>query len=313
MPKKLPKNPADYIVPLNINGLEGRLLHLPAPKNKSASVEILFIYGHHSSLERWWGLMQVLNRYAPVTMPDMPGFGGMDSYYKLGKKPSIDNLADYLAAFIKMRYKRKKIVIAGMSFGFVVATRMLQKYPELTKKVVMMVSIVGFAHKDDFIFTKPRYHFYLQAGRMLSIKIPAFMFRHTALNTTILKKFYGRTRNAKHKFAQAKDAEDLKNIKNTEVGLWHDNDVRTWAYTSTQFLQLDNCTKRIKLPIWHISAKNDHYFDNHVVEQHMRTIFTDFYGADINLEAHAPSVIATEKDAAPLVPLRIRRALGKLS
>src|SRR3569623_1590822 len=158
MPTKLPQNPADYIVPLNINGLEGRMLHVPAPKGKRSDVEIMFIYGAHSSLERWWGLMQVLNDYAAVTMPDLPGFGGMDSFYRIGKKPTIDNLADYLAAFVKMRYKRKKVVIAGMSFGFVIATRMLQRHPELVKKVELMVSIVGFAHHDDFIFPPVRYY-----------------------------------------------------------------------------------------------------------------------------------------------------------
>ena len=76
MPKKAPRNPADYIVPLNINGLDGRLLHMPAPEGKSKNMEILFIYGHHSSIERWWGVVQVLNRYGAVTMPDLPGFGG---------------------------------------------------------------------------------------------------------------------------------------------------------------------------------------------------------------------------------------------
>src|SRR3712207_1180020 len=98
---KITRDPADYIEPLNINRLEGRMLRLPAPDTKQAAGrEILFVYGHHSSLERWWGLIQALNRYGAVTMPDLPGFGGMDSFYKIGKKPTIDNLADYVAAFI---------------------------------------------------------------------------------------------------------------------------------------------------------------------------------------------------------------------
>src|SRR5205085_11669969 len=101
MPHKVTRNPVDYIVPLNINGLEGRVMHLPAPKTKKAGQrEILFVYGLHSSLERWWGLTQVLNRYGAVTMPDLPGFGGMDSFYTIGKKPTLDNMADYLAAFV---------------------------------------------------------------------------------------------------------------------------------------------------------------------------------------------------------------------
>jgi pimeloyl-ACP methyl ester carboxylesterase len=312
MPKKLPRNSADYIVPLNINGLDGRMLHMPAPKNKPTNQEILFVYGHHSSLERWWGLVQVLNRYGAVTMPDLPGFGGMDSFYTIGKKPTIDNLADYLAAFIKLRYKRKKVAIAGMSFGFVIATRMLQRYPELTKKVILLVSIVGFAHHDDFTFSKSRYNFYLNATRLLSFRLAATTFRYTALNTQVLRNVYGRTHNAKHKFAQAKSAEETEYLKDVEVGLWHDNDVRTWAYTTPQFLKFDNCQVKVDLPVWHVAAKADHYFDNHLVEQHMRIIFKDFKKADYDMTTHAPSVIADEKAAAPLIPAKLRRVLSKL-
>jgi len=304
------RNPADYIMPLDINSMQGRVLHLPAPKGKTK--EILFIYGHHSSLERWWGLMQVLNHYAAVTLPDLPGFGGMDSFYTIGKEPTIDNLADYLAAFIKLRYKNKKFVLAGMSFGFVVATRMLQRYPELTKKVSLLVSIVGFAHHEDFTFSPLRYNTYYSGTQILSRRIPAILFRHTALNPWILRNFYGRTHNAKHKFAQAKDAEELERLKDVEVGLWHDNDVRTWAFTTAEFLKFDNCTVRVELPIWHVAAKTDHFFDNHRVEQHMRVIFKDFHKAEVDLKAHAPSVIADEKMAEPLIPPKLRRVLAKL-
>lgn len=286
------------------------MLRLPPPSGKSA--ELLFVYGHHSSLERWWGLMQVLNRYGAVTMPDLPGFGGMDSYYKLGKKPSIDNLADYLAAFIKLRYRRKKVAIAGMSFGFVIVTRMLQRYPELIKKVTLLVSIVGFAHKDDFTFSKPRYYFYLSATHVLSFRIPAKVFRYTILNSAILRPFYGRTHNAKHKFAEAKTKEDYKRLMDTEVLLWHNNDVRTWAYTSTQFLTFDNCKVQVQLPVWHVSAEADHFFDNHLVEQHMRVVFTDFKNVPVKVKNHAPSVIADAKSAAVLVPMKLRRVLAKL-
>src|SRR4051812_40524605 len=113
MAKQTSKEPAEFIKPLYINELQGRMLHMPAPKGKKR--EILFVYGHHSSLERWWGLMQDLNQYGAVTMPDLPGFGGMEDLYKIGKKPDVDTLADYLATFIRMRYKRKKVTIAGLS------------------------------------------------------------------------------------------------------------------------------------------------------------------------------------------------------
>lgn len=312
MPHIKSTSSADYIQPLNINGMDGRMVRMPAHK-KNSDREILFVYGLHSSLERWWGLVQVLNKYGAVTAPDLPGFGGMDSFYTIGKKPTLDNLADYLAAFIKLRYKRKKVMIVGLSFGFIVATRMLQRYPELSKKVTVLVSIVGFAHKDDFTFSKPRYLFYLYATRLLSFKVPSMFFHHVILNPVILRNFYGRTHNAKHKFAQANNAEEAALINKTEVDLWRNNDARTWAFTSNEFLTLDNCKVRVDLPVWHVGARVDNYFDNNVVEQHMRVIFNDYTFAELALNSHAPSVIATEKESAALIPANLKRFLSKLA
>lgn len=314
MPKTPSKNSADYIVPLNMNGLEGRMLRMPAPSTKQAAGrEVLFVYGSHSNIERWWGVAQVLNRYGAVTMPDLPGFGGMESFYKLGKKPNIDNMADYLAAFIKLRYKRKKLIIVGMSYGFIVATRMLQRYPELTKKVTLLVSIVGFAHKDDFTFSKPRFFAYSWGTKLLTYRLPAAVFYHLALNPWVLRTAYGRTHNAKHKYSLAKDQDEVRNIQDMEVRLWRDNDVRTWAYTINDFFKLDNCRVRVNLPVWHVGVSNDHFFDHTLVEQHMRVIFSDFDSAEFEMKAHAPSVLADEKDAAALFPPKLRRYLAKLS
>ena len=309
--KRTYSQPSDYIVPLYINRLEGRMLHLPAPKGKDHN-EILFVYGHHSSLERWWGLMQVLNKYGAVTMPDLPGFGGMDSFYKIGQKPTIDHLADYLAAFIRLRYKRKKIIIAGMSFGFVVATRMLQLYPEMTKKVTLMISVVGFAHHDDFTFSKYRYNFYLLLARTMSHRLPAVFFRYVCLNSVVLNAVYARTHNAKTKFADVSSSEEFKYLMDIEVGLWHDNDVRTHMYTTSQFLRLDNCKQRVAVPLWHVATKADHFFDHNIVEQHLRIIYKDFHSVEANLKSHAPSVLADEVMAAPLLPAALRKILAKL-
>ena len=303
-------NPADYIVPLAIGGLEGRMLHLPA--KSSGQREILFIYGHHSSLERWWGLMEVLNEYGSVTMPDLPGFGGMDSFYKLGQKPTIDALADYLAAFIKWRYKRKQVTIAGMSFGFVVVTRMLQKYPELSKKVTLLVSIVGFAHHDDFTFTRNRYNFYRILAGVFSHRPASWLFRYGALNKYVLHAAYARTHNAKTKFAGANTPEEFQKLMAIEIDLWQSNDVRTYMSTSVQMLQLDNCTMQVNLPVWHVSSANDHFFNHAIIEQHMRIIYNDFFDAPTTLPNHAPSVIADAEMAAPLLPDIIREQLLKL-
>ncbi|MCA9348284.1 hypothetical protein KC867_02650, partial [Candidatus Saccharibacteria bacterium] len=238
MNNKIPVIPEEYIVSLNMNGLRGRMLRLPPIKNKKR--EILLIYGHHSSLERMYGLAEALNSYGGVTLPDLPGFGGMDSFFKIGEKPDMDTMADYLASVVKLRYKSRRITIVGISYGFTVVTRMLQKYPDIAKKVDLLISVVGFAHYEDFTFSTTRRRMYIAASKLFSTRLPAMLFRNIALHPAIIRTFYAKTHNAKHKFADL-DVAETKALTEFEVHLWRINDVRTYMTTSSIFLRLNNC------------------------------------------------------------------------
>lgn len=308
MAKSKHKSPADYIIPLNMNGLQGRMMYLPPPKNKTK--EILFIYGHHSSLERWWGLAQVLNRYGSVTLPDLPGFGGMDSFYKIRRQPTIDNFADYLASFIKLRYKRRHITLVCMSFGFVVVTRMLQRYPDLAKKVDLLISVAGFTNGDEFTFSKTRFRMYLAGSRLFSTSLPALFFKNVVLNPSLIKGAYARTHNAKSKFSGL-SPNDKQAMLDFEVYLWHINDIRTHMSTCAQFLTLNNCEIQVALPVQHLSVSVDQYFDAYAVEQHLNIIFDTVTTHVAKLETHAPSLIADEKLASMLFPASIKRLLNQ--
>lgn len=302
-------NVEDYISPLVVNGMEGRMLHMPA--RGQAKREILVLYGHHALLERWWGLVQNFNQFGAVTMPDIPGFGGMDSFYKIGQKATLDNYADYLAAFIKMRYKHRRVSIVGISFGFLIITRMLQRYPELAGKVDFLVSAAGFMRRDDFTFTRRRFYFYRFTARLMAVPPMPFVFRHAFLNAPVLRLAYARTSNAKHKFEQAGGHDEFKRMMDMEIQLWQRNDVRTYMRTTTELLTVDNCREQVSLPVWHVYTKNDHFFDHSIVEQHMRVVFTDFHGAPIKLKTHTLSVLADKADASVLVPPVLKRALKK--
>ncbi len=308
MPKVEDKKFADYIVPLDINGLHGRMAKLPVPAGKKR--EILLLYGHHASLERLQGLAELLNDYGGVTMADLPGFGGMDSFYKIDQKPSLDNMADYLASFIKLRYRNRRFTIVAVSFGFLVATRMLQRYPEMAKKVDLLVSVVGFTHKSEFKFSPNRFRAYRYGASFFSNQLPALFFRNVCLHPLVIKTIYARTHNAKHKF-KGLSAEERKRALNFEVFLWRANDLRTHMDTSVSLLTVDNLQQKIDLPVWHLSVKKDNYFDNHVVEQHMRVIFSDFHEAPIEMDSHSASIIADKKESEPLVPLALRQVLKR--
>lgn len=298
----------DYIRPLEMNGLTGRMLYMPAPKNKKRN--ILLIYGHHSSIERMYGVAEDLNQYGSVTMPDLPGFGGMDSFYKIGMKPTIDSMADYLAAFIKLRYKNQTVTVCGMSLGFVIVTRMLQKYPSLTKKVDLLVSVVGFCHHDDYLFTKTRRNSYLLMSKVFSYRPFSDFFRNVILSPLVLRTAYSKMHNAKSKFANLSKA-DTKRTMDFEIYLWRCNEVRTYMRMGVAMLTLDNCQKRINLPVEHISVDNDQYFNHAFVEQHMRVVFTDFTDNKAIMDTHAPSIIADKQAAHSLIPKRIRTLLAR--
>lgn len=309
MAKKVQHEPAEYIHALNMNGLKGRMLRAPATR-KTAKREILMTYGHHALLERWWGLIENLQEFGTVTMPDLPGFGGMDSFAKIHQPPTIDNYADYLAAFIKLTYKRRRITIVGISFGFVVATRMLQKYPDMAKRVDLVVSMVGFMHRDDFLFPPLKRKTFIKATRVIAAHPLAWTIRYAALNKFVIRNIYARLGAGKRRFLEM-DPMQFDTLMDFEVRLWQANDVRTHWMTTSEFLNLDNCKTRIDLPVWHVSSSGDHYFNNTFVEQHMRVVFNDYTNEVMQSAAHTPSVLGDKKELSIMVPPGLRKVLRR--
>lgn len=309
MPKQNPPSVADYIESLQINGLEGRMLSYPAPANKSR--RILVIYGHHGMIERWWPLVENLHAYGAVTLPDLPGFGGMESFYKIGQRPNIDAYADYLASFIKMRYRRGKFTIVAISFGFLVVTRMLQKYPDIAKQVELSVSLAGFVHYDDFSFSRRQRLFYSSLSWLLSCRPLSFVTRHGVFSGPMIHWMYSIAPASKQR-VRAMSPEDAKRMIDMEVKLWAVNDMRTHWLTTSQFLRVDNCQfGSVKVPTWHVTNANDFYFDNDVVEQHMQVIFSDYHRVISKSKNHTPSVVADKKEAAVMLPRQIKQILNR--
>lgn len=290
-----------------MNGLQGRMVRMPMPKNKKR--EILFIYGQHASLERQFGLLEILNQYGAVTLPDLPGFGGMQSFYTIGERPTLDNLADYLAAFVKLRYKRKKVTIVAMSFGFVIVTRMLQRYPELTKRVDTLVSLVGFSHHEDFHMKRHNFLMLKGTSIILSRRLPSLFMRYVLLQPFFIRTTYKLLADNHSKLKDADNVERKRRI-NFEIGLWQNNDVRTWGATGFSMLTLDLCHTQIDLPVYHVAVSHDRYFDNNLVEQHLNVIYKRVTVIQSRMPDHGPTVVATAADAEPFIPRRLRRLLS---
>lgn len=257
-----------------MNGLHGRMLHIPAKKS-TTNRQILFLYGRRASLERYASLADLLAEYGTVSMPDMPGFGGMESFYKLHEKPTIDNLADYLAAFIKLRYKRRRLTIIGISTGFVVATRMLQKYPDIAKKVDLVVSMVGFTRKDDFTYSRTRLLIYRIASQLFRQSAPAWLVQKLVLRGLPLR-LHHQLKSRRDPSYKTLSTDDQRQRLQGEIELWRNNDFRTYAQTTLSALQIDLTHKQLPLRVYHLAVDKDKILDNAIVEQHMRIVYKDY-------------------------------------
>jgi len=309
MPKK-ELRPEDFIVPLSINSLDGRMLRMPSAKK--AGRDILLIYGHHANLERWFGLVENLVQYGNVTMPDLPGFGGMDSFYKINTRPNIDAFADYLAAFVKMRYRNKRVTVYAISYGFVVVTRMLQRYPELAQKIDLFIGFAGFMHESDILYGPKKRRFYRYVARFFATRPVAVIIRYCGLNKLVLRVLYKSFPNSRRRMIEVTPEEFKLNIDFEQI-LWQANDVRTHWLTTSEFLNLNNLGKHISTPVVHVVSKKDHYLNNISVEQHMRQVFTDYSQFVASTKAHVPGVLANKKQMAVMLPSGLRRLLNKKS
>ncbi len=300
------KIPANYIAPLFMNGLQGRMLRMPPPRGKKA--EFLIVYGHHGSLERCFGLAESFNEFGGVTVPDLPGFGGMKSFYRIGEKPDLDTLADYLAAFVKLRYRRSRLSIGGHSFGFLVVTRMLQKHPDIAKRVDILISITGFTRNDEFNLSPSKKFLYRSIARFFCRKLPSVFFRNVMLHPSIIKFYYARTSSGKAKLRGLSNEEREKILQN-EVRSWRSSDVRTYMMTIITMFSVDNCTQSVDAPVWHVMVNDDDYLNNQIVEQHMQVIFRSYQKIPTKMTRHSLGFIGDKKTASPLMPSQLRTML----
>lgn len=295
MTRAKPRQTADFIVPININGLRGRMLRLPPKRNKKR--EILLIYPHHSSIEKYIGLAEALNDFGGVTMPDIPGLGGMDSFYKVDIVPSLESFADYLATFIKLRYRNRRFTIAGISFGFLVVTRMLQKYPEIAKKVDLTVSIFGFAHHEELNVTRPKLRAQRFAYRFLARRLPAAFFRNVLLHPSTIRIFYNR------KYPENHELHDF------EAYLWRHNDLKTHMKAAHIRLTVNNLENRVDLPLHHVYMTSSGEFDHAIVDQHLQVVFSETHTYPLRVKKQRLMAVPDKRAARVWIPAGLKAIL----
>jgi pimeloyl-ACP methyl ester carboxylesterase len=103
------------------------------------SAPLVLIHGYPFDHTLWDFVSEPLRRNISVIAPDLSGFGGKPV---LKEAPSIDLLADEIAALLKSK-KIEKAVVAGMSMGGYVALALAERHPNLVAGLGLISTQAG--------------------------------------------------------------------------------------------------------------------------------------------------------------------------
>jgi|AntRauTorcE11897_2_1112592.scaffolds.fasta_scaffold26105_2 hypothetical protein len=303
--------PSEFINAITIDGINGRYAQIPAKSAKNTA-QILLLYGHHSSLERMYSTGQYLSRFGTVTILDMPGFGGMDSFYKVGQKPNLDNYANYLTKAIPQIFGSKtQFSTVCMSLSFMMFTRALQLDPQLAKQTKKFIGFVGFLGKSGFRYKPFKHSLFSSLTWLISLPVVTALAKLLLFNKYLLpiwlKLFYLLNPNYKaaSKFKQ-------ENVQAMEKDLWLKNDLRTHFSTVYMMLNARLPVTPVNQSVINIMVEHDQYFDHQKVAKSMEDIFTSYKPLKANIDAHAPSVVSLEEEVANLMPKSLKKELETL-
>ena len=294
------------IKPLSVAGLGGR--ELTAGKNSDNP--ILLLYGIHSSMERMASMTEFLADYGQVTLPDLPGIGGMDSFYKVNLRPSLDAYADYLYTYLQIRRPKKPMVIVAMSFGFLVATKMLQKYPNSRRWVRGVVSFVGFGRSSDFkVYSNNKLT--LAVCRIFSTRLGGWLVKTFVFNPLSLRIMFGIFKLFNPKYKHAQQTNPQASLK-MELDLWQVNDARTRfaIYDILFHFDLTKSGGKLDIPLHDVTTPTDQYFDPQKVTASLKKIYKRVESTPANMALHAPSIIGTKQEVAAIFSEDVKRILS---
>lgn len=298
-----------YYKPYIYKDLKGRYLHLPAV-NKEAKRTFVLLYGQHATLERIEPIIGALTEFGDVYAVDNPGFGGMDSSYKIHEYPSLKFYAGHLKNFLDTIVPKDRLVtLLGVSFGFQIITETLQDYPEFNPRIEQAISFVGFVSHKDFHLP-------------LSYKLPLIdvignlsrswfgskiveLFLHDWMITSI----YRLSKPIQAKVKSMKSS-DVKAYAGEQAWLWRVNDIRTHGVTAIDFIKKNDLTGyRIKTPAMHVGVPKDHLLDNSLVVKELSKIYEPFETFELHLANHAPLDLDSKEKVLDLLPEELRSKL----
>ncbi|HEY2004438.1 MAG TPA: alpha/beta hydrolase [Candidatus Saccharimonadia bacterium] len=281
-----------------MSGLKGRVFNHPSRKERGGRT-IVFVYGIHGSLERFYGVIHYLARFGRVVAPDLPGFGGMPSFYSVGSRPSPDAYGDYLAEFIRQELPDGQLTLVGLSYGFVVITRMLARHPDLQSRADMAVSVMGLADGRDLAMS-PVLRCACEA--LLGIaRTPVLgrVLQYIITRRWLLRLMYTDRNPKVRSLPQSLRPEIIR----FESYLWNCNDMRTYGACMHELFHLRQPTgPLIKTPAHHISTPHDHWLNIDSAERHIRALYGNLTSHTSTVMKHGGLAYDSEDEAKEIIP-----------
>jgi len=292
------------VTPLSLMGLHGRMLVHPSRKAGTKRT-IVYVYGIHGSLERFYGVMYFLARFGRVVVPDLPGFGGMETFYKVGRKPSLDEYGDYVAAFIAQELPEGKLTLIGLSYGFVVITRMLVRHPELCERVDLVVSAMGLADGRD-LNLQPLAKAWAKALFVTGQARPlANAIQYFATRQWMLRLMYMGNNPKMKALPQA----ERPGLIEFEAYLWACNDMQTYCVAMKELFSYRQPGAMVPLVVHHIETENDHWLDVAAAERHIAAIYRRVIVHNSTLKHHGGVAYDNEAEAEEIIPAGVVKLL----
>jgi pimeloyl-ACP methyl ester carboxylesterase len=309
MYETLVRSTAPMVRDLEVSSLHGRILTHPIRK-PTLGRTIVFVYGIHGSLERFYGIVHYLALFGTIYVPDLPGFGGMDSFYQIGQKPTLDAFGDYLATVIAQELPEDtRLTLIGLSYGFVVITRMLARHPDLRSRVDLIISAMGLAEGSDIkmnFATRATVESLLFIGRT---PVLGRLMQKIITNPITLRLTYT-DRNPKMRSLPRSERPGYIAF---ESYLWKCNDMRTYGTSMHELLNYAQPDTHLDLPLEHIETRQDHWLDVDLAARHLRGIYRSVRIHTSAITNHGGVAYADEKEAEAIIPATVTKLLEQVS
>lgn len=268
----------------------GRYAFLASRETNSQSIcNVVLVYGHHSTLERWLPLARELTRFGCVWIPDLPGFGGMD------EEPdscNLDMYADHLAEFVSAVVGGGPLLLCGGSFGFVVIKEAVGRHRNLAMSSLGVVSVGGFVAGSSLK---------LKTWQKICIKVFARATRHrfVALSARALLLTYPAARLVDLTFGLTRkragaDRKRSAALCAADLALWRANSIATHWATLESMLGLRRA-RTLDLPCVHIQNPADPYISYSANVLALGRVFADLYVSAPEWVGHMPALDAPQE------------------